>query len=1092
MKYTIGLDLGIDNVGWAIFNNDNQRLEKSGVLRFKSSSDASDRRQFRSVKRLRKRRLRRVEDALQKLKEKNFPSTVTVDSELLLKRVSALKHQVSKQDITNIIAFFMKKRGYIPISEENEAVIVDLEGLYPCQYYYQYWKEHGKYRGKNLLVGTKELRRELNDILCFQAQYYPELTQEWMNAILLIFDRRRKFYEGPGGVHQITPYGRFHTTEEIEEYQRMKQKHPNYECYLFERLIGTCKIALGERCASRANLEAEKYNTINDWVNLRFTDISNAIQKDVYFKRQDSYYRLTTEGLEFVLSYCMKNAKATYTNVLKTLGISKDTICGAPLTKTKKIKIYTMDFYCKVQKLIKSKRFTPAWFIDPDSYNTVMDVLNVVPTVEDALSLIEAKLDFSLSDEEEDFLRSLYPKYGAYEGYHALSVSVLKRANEDMINNTLNFMQVRRKFDYDKDAREYFHKNYSDTGELLMSRRYVDTIISSPQVKKTLRQAILIINEIICEKGCLPANIVIESTKELNSDDKKAAIEESQRKQEHLRKEASELLISLFGEESVTEDNIQKVMLYQEMDGLCYYCGKKHLRLDDLLRRSFDVDHILPYSKSYDNSFDNLLLVCHDCNEKKGNHTPYYYLKDQFEEFQKRVQANKKMSSLKKEHLLFRDDISRYELKFFNRNLRDTAYATSELISQIQLFNYYLEGHDHDPIQTLSVSGSITSTIRRRHAIDKDRKKGPQHHAQDAAILSILSNIPLGKALLKSQNDPKFYAPNRKEERERDLEEIRNLLNRVNISGYEKEVIRIDTENQFRMANQVYKNPQKSLSHQNIYKVIEKEDKSYKIDQIDNIYTLDFSKDTVCNQLDHLFSEEDYSLTLLCQDKNKNLFYYLKEIFERYRIGDANPFLEYCLEKWGITADLFELEKHGIRTPSKNGNGPIVQKLRYYSSINTPFFLEKKNISKKENTKIALDNLAQMCTKVYFDRDKQQFLFLPIPSVCVDLSTRKIREDDSYYQLLYAIYIGEKEVVPVVDLYNGNLVKIKKKDKEMEGIISGFDKTLNAITINNKYTYTKIGRFGKNDLAITVYDVSPLGKKKKRLTFSSSASTMKV
>ena len=64
----------------------------------------------------------------------------------------------------------------------------------------------------------------------------------------------------------------------------------------------------------------------------------------------------------------------------------------------------------------------------------------------------------------------------------------------------------------------------------------------------------------------------------------------------------------------------------------CVYCGEKASSIDlenrkgriYLLprgedKRCFEVDHIVPYSKTKDNSLNNLCTSCWSCNSKKSN-----------------------------------------------------------------------------------------------------------------------------------------------------------------------------------------------------------------------------------------------------------------------------------------------------------------------------------------------------------------------------------------------------------------------------------------------------------------------------------------
>lgn len=49
-------------------------------------------------------------------------------------------------------------------------------------------------------------------------------------------------------------------------------------------------------------------------------------------------------------------------------------------------------------------------------------------------------------------------------------------------------------------------------------------------------------------------------------------------------------------------------------DFTCQYCGSK---------REMTVDHMIPASRGGKNSFDNCVAACKECNNTKGNRTPY-------------------------------------------------------------------------------------------------------------------------------------------------------------------------------------------------------------------------------------------------------------------------------------------------------------------------------------------------------------------------------------------------------------------------------------------------------------------------------------
>ncbi|MGB9340806.1 MAG: HNH endonuclease, partial [Polyangiales bacterium] len=52
-------------------------------------------------------------------------------------------------------------------------------------------------------------------------------------------------------------------------------------------------------------------------------------------------------------------------------------------------------------------------------------------------------------------------------------------------------------------------------------------------------------------------------------------------------------------------------------DFKCQYCGVRH-RL-----RGLTYDHVVPKSQGGKTNWENIVMACYSCNEKKGHHTPH-------------------------------------------------------------------------------------------------------------------------------------------------------------------------------------------------------------------------------------------------------------------------------------------------------------------------------------------------------------------------------------------------------------------------------------------------------------------------------------
>lgn len=188
-EYVIGIDLGINNLGWAIVNFKRREIEKCGVRLFRESNDASQRRTTRNARRRLKRKNTRVRDVLMEFQKIGFPSKNVIDDQLIEKRYLGIREKMEKQDIVNVICYLVSHRGYIPFGDE-EVNFVDLEGKLPCEYYYDLYLKMGKYRALGCTVKNSEIEKELFSFLQTQVQFYPELDKV-QDKILEIFINKK-------------------------------------------------------------------------------------------------------------------------------------------------------------------------------------------------------------------------------------------------------------------------------------------------------------------------------------------------------------------------------------------------------------------------------------------------------------------------------------------------------------------------------------------------------------------------------------------------------------------------------------------------------------------------------------------------------------------------------------------------------------------------------------------------------------------------------------------------------------------------------------------------------------------------------------
>ena len=1063
-RYAIGLDLGIKNIGWSIYDLDNNNIANYGVRIFNESSSASDRRNFRAGRRLRKRKKNRIKDIKKVLNNINFPTTNTVDTKMIYTRCNGLNNQISKQDITNILFYFCTNRGYIPFDENDDSKtkleFISLDGKFPCEYYKEMLEDINKYHNMNKLVLNKDNLREINKLLLVQKKYYSELTDDVISNIIGIISRKRNFWEGPGGGKNsvITPYGRFKSEKDVENYFKNKEENPYYEEYLFEDLIGNCEIEINEKKAPILNYYSEKFNAINLLINIYFV-CDNLLGE--YYKKEKDYYKLNREGIESILNYALENNEMSLKNLIKkVLKIDFNIVKGY---SDEELKIFEHYIYIKKQ-FIKSNH-DMSWMSNIQLYNKIVYYLTFTPGILEFTNFVNNNLneEYNFDDDFFEIFKEIRRKRISYLKYHRLSEKVLVRAINDMLEHEENFSKLRRNLNYDKQAMEYFKKNYTNQTRdlILLDPKHIDNIIASPQVKKTLRQAIKIINAIIKEEKRYPEVIAIESTNEVNTQLQQKIIAKSQKIQKDLRDAAIKELGDIKNYKL-----IEKYMLFKEVNGICPYCGKP-LTKDFTSWDNIHIDHILPRSITFDDSFENRTACCHDCNEHKKNCSPYEYLKGKnlYDEFKKRIDTLK-ISDEKKENFLNENILNKYKIRFFSRNLRDTAYATTELIKQINLLNNYND--NKNIIKTFSTSGKITSEIRKKYNLEKNRDT-LFHHAVDASILTSIINTEYGKIILESQNDRKFWINNGYNK----INNINAVIDNIDISKNIDEIRTIDDEN-IRKSLQVDKTSQGAYANANLYKIIKKGDNFYKIEQVDiyNDLLFDGKNSNGISKFETLFDENDEKMVLLCQEKDYKLFKKLKDIYYQYKGINGNPFINYLIEIGEYDKSGVAGVHYGIR--QNNKNSAFVKTLRYYTPITDPYLINKKNINKKDKTLIGYNSLTQVCTQIFYDEEKKKYVFLPINKICV--KNGKIDENNEYYKMIYQKTIGDKKLKFIDNIYCGDRVDVVKKDGTIiSDYYSCYHKTANCGMLKNgKY-------IASTDQDIIIYDVDVLGNKKRRV-----------
>lgn len=283
----------------------------------------------------------------------------------------------------------------------------------------------------------------------------------------------------------------------------------------------------------------------------------------------------------------------------------------------------------------------------------------------------------------------------------------------------------------------------------------LDTI-ANPIARKALGEALKQAKAIIREYG-LPGAIHVELAREVGKskeerDEITRGIEKRNKAKDRLR----EQFTADTGRERATADDLLRYELWKEQGSKCIYTGD-HIPIEWVAGNSnlVEVDHILPWSRSGDDSFINKTLCTSKANREKKGRTPFEWIgKDDvaWPQFTARVESNKIFKGRKKRNYLLRD-AKLLEEKFRPRNLTDTQYATrvfAELVARL----YPSDGAR----RVFTRPGALTNRLRQAWGI-QGLKKGPdgkrlpddRHHALDALIVAATTESALQRLTRAAQ-----------------------------------------------------------------------------------------------------------------------------------------------------------------------------------------------------------------------------------------------------------------------------------------------------------------------------------------------------
>ena len=729
--YAIGFDIGITSVGWAVVALDSED-KPYGIINMGSrvfdaaeqpktgASLAAPRREARSARRRLRRHQHRLERIRRLLLTENVISQAELDTlfagkleDIYTLRVKALDAPVSHTEFARILLHIAQRRGFRS-NRKAETAKEDSELLAAVSKNRALMAEKG-YRtvGEMLLqdplyaaskrnkggqyiatVGRDMVAEEVRAIFRAQRQLgQPFASEKLESRHLDILLSQRSFDEGPG---EGSPYAGSQ----------------------IERMIGKCTLEDGEQRAAKAAYSFEYFTLLQNINHLRLL-------------RGGEGSPLTPAQREALIALAHKTKELNFSHIRRELAIPADTTFNAVYYKNtddaeeaeKKTKFSYLKAYHQMRTAFNK--------LSKNHFDTLTraqknELGRVLSTYKTAAKIRAALLPAGLSDAELDIAETLsFSKFG--------HISV--KACDKLIP----FLEKGMKYDEACAAAGYDFKAHSGRERTQLLHPTPDDLadITSPVVRRAVAQTVKVLNAIIRERECSPTFINLELAREMAQDfternQAKKSMDDNRARNERLM----ERIRTEYGKEHPTGQDLVKLKLWEEQHGECAY-SQKHISIEHLFEPDYaEVDHIIPYSISFDDGYKNKILVLAEENRNKGNRLPLQYLQGKRREDFIVWVENTIRSMPKKQRLLKEKLTSEDEKQFKERNLQDTKTMARFLLNYIGDHLAFADFAAGRKKHITAVNGAVTSYMRKRWDISKIRENGDLHHAVDALVIA--------------------------------------------------------------------------------------------------------------------------------------------------------------------------------------------------------------------------------------------------------------------------------------------------------------------------------------------------------------------
>lgn len=724
INYALGLDIGITSVGWSVINLDINRIEDLGVRIFNAAENPKDGASLalpRRAARGRRRLIRRKAYRINRVKKLIVSENILTESELnniftnkdiisvWEARVQGLDRMLSNEEWAKILINLCKRRGF-KSNRKNEAKDKEMGQILTSININAEKMEETKSRTIGELI-YKETISEEDKYKAFRnksGEYNRCVSRDMIRSeIHTLFEQQRKF-------------GNKNASDDVEdkylEIFNSQRPYSNFE--ELEKLVGWCTFEKKKyKRAPKNCISAEEfvlYESIN-----KLSIICNGEKR-----------KLNNEERDLIVNEAFNKKEIKYSGLRKLLSLNDEERFSTltysidkDMSKTENTKFISLKGYHEIKKAIEHGVNKEYWKNIKGNKKMLNDIAYV--------------LTLGKTDEEiENQLRLRDIPSEIIEAVSDMSFSKFNNLSIEAIDKILPFMKEGYQYNEACEKAGYdFKAIYKGEKCKKLPVIEIDEIVN-PVVIRSLAQTRKVINAVIDRYGS-PIRINIELARELskNFKDRKAIEKEQKENRDNIDK-IKKQLEELMGKVP-TGREVLKYRLWQQQRGECAYT-QRQIFLENLFSPGYcEIDHIIPFSRCFDDSLSNKVLVMGVENQRKGNRTPYEYFGSDIERWNKyEIWVKGSHLNYKKKNNLLKKKLSQEEQKEWkSRNLNDTKYICRYISNFV---NSRLEFKESESKQkVITINGKATAYLRAVWGLSKVREDGDKHHALDATIVAV-------------------------------------------------------------------------------------------------------------------------------------------------------------------------------------------------------------------------------------------------------------------------------------------------------------------------------------------------------------------